>query len=141
VYKGRFGDSYIIKAWLLVVVVSPFFYTLYLECNEVEFVFNDYLMFVFFTVILGFVIAIPSYIIIEILYRVLSKSKLTNQNVFLIISALSLITTNISYYLFFGKNMFSNETKIGGIPFVLTYSLFLMTGLFLFKKNLKSKKL
>jgi Co/Zn/Cd efflux system component len=141
VYKGRFGDFYIINTWLIVIVVSPFFYTLILGYNDGKFVFNDYLMFVFLSVIFGFVIAIPSYIIIEILYRVLSKSKLTNQNVFFIISALSLITTNISYYLFFGKNMFSNEAKIGGIPFALIYSLFLMTGLLLFKKKIKSEKL
>lgn len=141
VYKGRFGDYYIVKTWLCVVVVSPLFYTLFLSYINAKFDFSDYLIFVFFSIIFGFVIAIPSYIIIEILYRFLSKTKISNTNIFSIISILSLIATNISYYLFFGKNMFSDQAKIGGIPFVLIYSLFLVTGLFYFKENLNSKKL
>ncbi|KQT21839.1 hypothetical protein ASG31_00385 [Chryseobacterium sp. Leaf404] len=140
-YKGRFGDYYIIKTWLLVVVVSPLFYTLFVGYNDGKFDFNDYFTFVFLSIVFGFVIAIPSYVIIEILYRILSKTKLSNWNIFSIISFFSLITTNISYYLFFGKNMFRDEAKIGGLPFVVIYSLFLMTGLLYFKKNLKSKKL
>lgn len=140
-YKGRFGDYYIAKIWLFVVIISPCFYTLVFLCNDGKFDFNDYILFVTLSIIYGFVVAIPSYIIIEILYRILSKIKISNRNVFSIVSVLSLITTNISYYLFFGKNMFSKEVKIGGIPFMLIYSLFLMIGLLFFRKNLNSEKL
>lgn len=140
-YKGRFGDYYIAKIWLFVVIISPFFYTLVFLCNDGKFDFNDYILFVTLSIIYGFVVAIPSYIIIEILYRILSKIKIPNRNVFSVVSVLSLITTNISYYLFFGKNMFSKEVKIGGIPFMLIYSLFLMIGLLFFRKNLNSEKL
>ncbi|WP_347219499.1 hypothetical protein [Chryseobacterium sp.] len=140
-YKGRFGDYYIAKSWLFVVIISPCFYTLLFLYNDGSFEINDYIMFVIASIIYGFVVAIPSYLIIEILYRILSRMKLSNKNVFSIVSVLSLITTNISYYLFFGKNMFSKEAKIGGIPFMLIYSLFLMIGLLSFKKKLYSEKL
>lgn len=140
-YKGRFGEYYIAKVWLFVVIISPCFYTLIFLFDDVKFGLNDSTLFIILSIIYGFAVAIPSYIITEIVYRIVSKMKISNRNVLFTVSILSLITTNISYYLFFGKNMFSKEAKIGGIPFMLTYSLFLMTGLLFFKKNLNSEKL
>ncbi len=128
--KGRFGDAYLLKTWGLTVLLGPILasfagvlITKNLNLNEELFVF------IYMQILFGFVLCIPSFLISEFLYKFLSKSKLSNKELFSIVLVTSLFTTLLTYYIFFGR---SDDYMI---IFSIVYSSVLIFGLYYFKKT------
>ena len=128
--KGRFGDAYLLKTWGLTVLLGPILasfagivITKNLNLNEELFVF------IYIQILFGFVLCIPSFLISEFLYKFLSKSKLSNEELFSIVLVTSLFTTLLTYYIFFGR---SDDYMI---IFSIVYSSVLIFGLYYFKKT------
>lgn len=132
-FKGRFGDFYLVKVWALTVFVGPFLSTLLsLKLfNKGEKIDEQFFVFIFLEIVYGLFLSFPSLIISDALYKVLTKSKLKDKNLFYLIILLSLITTLLTYYFFLEKlNKFL-------IIFSLSYSAILIFGFFYFKSNKK----
>ncbi len=132
--KGRFGDAYLLKTWGTTILVGPILSAVVgmlifngTELNEELFVF------IYIQILLGLILSIPSFLTVEFLYKFFSKSKLSNKELSSLILITSLLTTLITYSIFFGR------IDDYMIIFSISYSIILIFGLYYFKKTLNSK--
>ncbi|MGC4128530.1 MAG: hypothetical protein QM564_03000 [Bergeyella sp.] len=132
IFKGRFGNFYLYKIWAFTVVVGA---TLYPLIDSIQYPISldsSFFGLILLMIIYGMVLCIPSLIISETFYKILSKSEILNQMIFILILIISLITTNLTYYLFWSAlgNVDSNF-----YIFSISYNICLITGFFIFKQK------
>lgn len=132
-FKGRFGNFYLYRIWIFIVVCGAILYSLIDFILYSSTLDSHIFTFILLIIIYGIVLCIPSLIFTEILYKFLSKKKLSSQIVFLLVLIISLITTNLTYYLFWSNGL-------GKVPsefyyFALIYNICLIIGFFIFHKK------
>ena len=135
--KGRFGNFYLYKVGSFTIVLGTILFLLFNHFfnNPKPFNFSNY-VFIFLVCIFGISLCmIPSMILSDILYKIMSRSKLSNQKVLLLTITFSLITTNSAYYIFF-KNVNGNLDN-NSYYFLIVYSICLILGFFIFKQKPK----
>jgi len=135
-FKGRFGDFYLYKIWIFTVVFGAVlapavgFLIILGEWNE------EFFMFILLQMIYGIVLCIPSLILSDVFYKFLSKSKLTDYELFIYGVVFSLIVTNLTYYVFFNYGNLNEYFKV----FSISYSTCLVAGFFIFKQKPENLK-
>ncbi len=131
-FKGRFGNFYLYKVWALIVVfgaiLASFAGWFIISSEKLD---SSFFMFIFLQIIYGIVLCIPSLILSEIFYKILSKTKLSNQKVFIYTLIISLLTTNLTYFMFFNNGNIEEYFYV----FFISYSICLITGFFIFKQK------
>ena len=84
-FKGRFGDFYLIKVWIFILVIgSIIFPFLHFKLKSESKLMIGIIEFIFFEIFLGFFISIPSLLISNIFYIIMSKQKFSDIKVFVI---------------------------------------------------------
>ncbi len=129
IFKGRFGDFYLYKIWTFTVIIGAVLDIIVIGD------FSSFFGFVFLLVLFGIIYCIPSLVLSDILYKFLSRSKLTNYKVLIIFS---LITTNVTYYLSYLDKM--GNLVPGFYSFYKIYNICLIAGFFIFQQKTKIKK-
>ena len=129
--QGRFGDAYLLKIWGFTVFLGPIISSLltFIVFNKNAKIDQEFFFFIYIQIFVGLFLSIPSFLISEFVYKFLSKSNLSNREVFTYILIISLLSTLLTYLLFFGN---ADDYLI---IFSSTYSIILIFGLFYFKKN------
>ena len=129
-FKGRFGDFYLLKVWALTVFVGPILSTfLSFFFNKGEKLNEELFVFIFIQIVFGIFLCLPSLVISEIFYKTISKKDLNDNNVFYYTILISLLTTSLSYIIFFGR------TDDYSIVFSISNSAILILGFFYFKNS------
>ena len=130
-FKGRFGDFYLIKVWALTVFLGPILSTIlsFILFNKGEKFNEELLVFIFLQVSFGIGLCMPSLVISEIFYLTISKTKIKDFQVFYLTILISLLTTIFTYFTFLEKidDFF--------IIFSISYSAILILGFFYFKNS------
>ena len=130
-FKGRFGDFYLIKFWALTVFLGPILSTFlsFILFNKGEKFNEELLVFIFLQVSFGIGLCMPSLVISEIFYLTISKTKIKDFQVFYLTILISLLTTIFTYFTFLEKidDFF--------IIFSISYSAILILGFFYFKNS------
>ena len=130
-FKGRFGDFYLIKVWALTVFLGPILSTFlsFILFNKGEKFNEELLVFIFLHVFFGIGLCMPSLVISEIFYLTISKTKIKDFQVFYLTILISLLTTIFTYFTFLEKidDFF--------IIFSISYSAILILGFFYFKNS------
>ena len=128
-FKGRFGDFYLLKVWALTVFVGPILSTFlsFIFFNKGEKLNEELFVFIFIQIVFGIFLCLPSLVISEIFYKTFSKKDLNDNNVFYYTILISLLTTSLTYIIFFGR------TDDYSIVFSISYSAILILGFFYFK--------
>ncbi len=130
-FKGRFGDFYLIKVWALTVFLGPILSTFlsFILFNKGEKFNEELLVFIFLQVSFGIGLCMPSLVISEIFYLTISKTKIKDFQVFYLTILISLLTTIFTYFTFLEKidDFF--------IIFSISYSAILILGFFYFKNS------
>ena len=130
-FKGRFGDFYLLKVWALTVFVGPILSTFlsFIFFNKGEKFNEELLVFIFLQVSFGIGLCMPSLVISEIFYLTISKTKIKDFQVFYLTILISLLTTIFTYFTFLEKidDFF--------IIFSISYSAILILGFFYFKNS------
>lgn len=129
-WTGRFGDAYLLKIWGLTVLLGPvlssfFSFIVFTKDPELD---QGFFIFIFVQIAIGIFLSLPSFLISEFFYKFLSKSNLSNHQLFAIILGISILTAISTYFLFFGR------TDDYMMIFSTTYSIVLIFGFFYFKK-------
>ena len=124
-FKGRFGDFYLLKVWALTVFVGPILSTFlsFIFFNKGEKLNEELFVFIFIQIVFGIFLCLPSLVISEIFYKTISKKDLNDNNVFYYTILISLLTTSLTYIIFFGR------TDDYSIVFSISYSAILILGL------------
>lgn len=135
IFKGRFGNFYLYKIWAFTIVVGAILYmfqdpTPHFSKSDSDIYFFGFILLI--VAIYGIVLGIPSLLISEVFYQYMGESKLSNQQVFILTLLISLITTNLTYFLFFESFMGNRNL------FSISYSICLITGFFIFKQTPKT---
>jgi hypothetical protein len=133
-FKGRFGNFYLYKIWGFTVVFGAILSSFIDSIPDFPLFDKDFYSLTLLEIIYGIVLCIPSLIISEIFYKMISKSKLSNQIIFLITLAVSLITTIFTYYRFFSDPFGSIKDNFF-YTFSVAYSICLIIGFFIFKRK------
>ena len=129
-FKGRFGDFYLLKVWALTVFVGSILSTfLSFFFNKGEKLNEELFVFIFIQIVFGIFLCLPSLVISEIFYKTISKKDLNDNNVFYYTILISLLTTSLTYIIFFGR------TDDYSIVFSISYSAILILGFFYFKNS------
>ena len=130
-FKGRFGDFYLLKVWALTVFVGPILSTFlsFIFFNKGEKLNEELFVFIFIQIVFGIFLCLPSLVISEIFYKTISKKDLNDNNVFYYTILISLLTTSLTYIIFFGR------TDDYSIVFSISYSAILILGFFYFKNS------
>ena len=130
-FKGRFGDFYLLKVWALTVFLGPILSTFlsFILFNKVEKLNEELFVFIFIQIVFGIFLCLPSLVISEIFYKTISKKDLNDNNVFYYTILISLLTTSLTYIIFFGR------TDDYSIVFSISYSAILILGFFYFKNS------
>ena len=130
-FKGRFGDFYLIKVWALTVFLGPILSTFlsFILFNKGEKLNEELFVFIFIQIVFGIFLCLPSLVISEIFYKTFSKKDLNDNNVFYYTILISLLTTSLTYIIFFGR------TDDYSIVFSISYSAILILGFFYFKNS------
>ena len=82
-FKGRFGDFYLAKVWAFILIIgSIIFPFLHFELKGDSKFMIGIIEFIFFEIFLGFFISIPSLLISNIFYIIMSKQKFSDIKVF-----------------------------------------------------------
>lgn len=135
-FKGRFGNFYLYKIWAFTVlfgsVSSAILGWLVIAHDNLS---TEVITFILLQIAYGFFLCIPSLVVIEIFYKIISNSKRTNLFVLLSTMILSLIATNLTYYLFFKTGNLESYFFV----FSITYSICLIFGFFFIFKSKSSK--
>ena len=130
-FKGRFGNFYLIKVWALTVFLGPILSTFlsFILFNKGEKFNEELLVFIFLQVSFGIGLCMPSLVISEIFYLTISKTKIKDFQVFYLTILISLLTTIFTYFTFLEKidDFF--------IIFSISYSAILILGFFYFKNS------
>ena len=130
-FKGRFGDFYLLKVWASTVFVGPILSTFlsFIFFNKGEKLNEELFVFIFIQIVFGIFLCLPSLVISEIFYKTISKKDLNDNNVFYYTILISLLTTSLTYIIFFGR------TDDYSIVFSISYSAILILGFFYFKNS------
>ena len=130
-FKGRFGDFYLIKVWALTVFLGPILSTFlsFILFNKGEKFNEELLVFIFLQVSFGIGLCMPSLVISEIFYLTISKTKIKDFQVFYLTILISLLTTIFTYFTFLEK------IDDFLIIFSISYSAILILGFFYFKNS------
>lgn len=133
-FDGRFGRFFLYKVWLLTVIVGPILSTLrdFFQSSGAR-INDEFFMFILIEMVFGLVLCIPSLMISELTYKIMSKKPVSDNSVFIITLFISLVTTIITYYLFL--NYPANFIDPFFYAFAGSYSICLIAGFFLFKKK------
>ena len=135
-FKGRFGDFYLAKVWAFILIIgSIIFPFLHFELKGDSKFMIGIIEFIFFEIFLGFFISIPSLLISNIFYIIMSKQKFSDIKVFVITFLISFITTLSTYIYLFNLNFSNYKTNNGGLIFCILFSLLLLIGLVIFKNS------
>lgn len=130
-FKGRFGDFYLLKVWALTVFLGPILSTFlsFILFNKGEKFNEELLVFIFLQISFGIGLCMPSLVISEIFYLTISKTKIKDFQVFYLTILISLLTTIFTYFTFLEKidDFF--------IIFSISYSAILILGFFYFKNS------
>lgn len=133
---GRFGGFYLIKVWAFILILgSIIFPFLHFELKgDSKFIIGIF-EFIFFEIFLGFFISIPSLLISNIFYIILSRYSFSDSKVLVITFLISFVTT-LSTYIYLFELSFSNyKTNNGGLIFCILFSLLMLIGLVIFKNS------
>ena len=125
------GDFYLIKVWALTVFLGPILSTFlsFILFNKGEKLNEELFVFIFIQIVFGIFLCLPSLVISEIFYKTISKKDLNDNNVFYYTILISLLTTSLTYIIFFGR------TDDYSIVFSISYSAILILGFFYFKNS------
>ena len=135
-FKGRFGDFYLIKVWIFILVIgSIIFPFLHFKLKSESKLMIGIIEFIFFEIFLGFFISIPSLLISNIFYIIMSKQKFSDIKVFVITFLISFVTTLSTYVYLFNLSFSNYKTNNGGLIFCILFSLLLLIGLVIFKNS------
>ena len=97
--------------------------------NKGEKLNEELFVFIFIQIVFGIFLCLPSLVISEIFYKTISKKDLNDNNVFYYTILISLLTTSLTYIIFFGR------TDDYSIVFSISYSAILILGFFYFKNS------
>jgi len=136
-FKGRFGNFYLYKVWAFTVVSVPILALLITLLSTTKINYFS-LQFIFPVLIYGFVFCLPSLITSEIFYKSLSKKKKYHKEIFILTLIFSLITTNLTYFIFYSF-MINFHWQLDVLRpftiFCLEYTVCLIAGFFIFKQK------
>ena len=104
-------------------------FSLFYFFNKGEKLNEELFVFIFIQIVFGIFLCLPSLVISEIFYKTISKKDLNDNNVFYYTILISLLTTSLTYIIFFGR------TDDYSIVFSISYSAILILGFFYFKNS------
>ncbi len=135
-FKGRFGDFYLVKVWAFILIIgSIIFPFLHFELKGDSKFIIGIVEFIFFEIFLGFFISIPSLLTSNIIYIISSRYRFSNVKVLIITFLISFVTTLSTYIYLFNLSFSNYKTNNGGLIFCILFSLLLLIGLVIFKNS------
>lgn len=135
-FNGRFGSFYLIKIWAFTVLIGPIlagFLGLILIPDSLNQLSFETISSIILEIVYGFVLSLPSLIISEISYMSLSKTKLQNSGILIVLILISLLTTNLTYCW-----LLNNANEKGYLYiFSISYSLVMISSFLYFYRKVK----